>query len=122
MVHLCHVFVPFQSLSEKDRNAGRMWGGDGYRRAMAIPERMKLNNFYRPHNHRLYDMIGRDLRWEETDVSVNHWLGQFHKIGPEQNARGDARDHAGHGRELMSTTCCASNLEVNAKGSCQRCR
>ena len=51
-------------LSDRARNRGEVWGGEGYAGALAEAERRKLQAWYRPHNLELYAMLQRDFGWE----------------------------------------------------------
>lgn len=55
-------------LSDRARNRGKVWGGDGYAGALAEAERRKLQAWYRPHNLELYQMLQRDFGWENETV------------------------------------------------------
>lgn len=46
------------------RNAGSRWGGAGYTGKLQARERALLHAYYAPHNQELYELVGRDMKWE----------------------------------------------------------
>ena len=59
-----------RSLSDSNRNVGKLWGGSGYAGKLQPTERKKLGAYFAPHNKELYTLVGRDFGWEAEVVEA----------------------------------------------------